>query len=71
MGPHIDNKVGRSHDVVVVLDDHHSVALVAQPFKHSNQTCGVFWMKSNAWLVEHIGAADQGASHACAQRDAL
>ena len=71
VGPHVHHVVGRRDNVVVVFHHDHRVALVSKPLKHANQLGGVFRVKANAGLVEDVGAAHKGASHAGTQGDAL
>ena len=54
-----------------MLDDHHGVALVAEPFQNRDEPLGVFWVEPDAGLVQHVGAADKRTAHTRAQGDAL
>ena len=71
MRPHVHHMVRCRDDVVVVLDDHHRVALVPQPLQHADELGGVFGMQPNAGLIQDVGASHEGASHAGAKCDAL
>ena len=70
-GPEIDEPVGRAHRVLVVLDDDHGVAQVAQPLQGGDQAVVVARVQADRRLVEDVEHADQPAADLAGQADAL
>ena len=58
LGPELDDLVGDAHRVLVVLDDEHRVAAIAQRADRLEQFLVVVRMQSDAGLVEHVDHAD-------------
>ena len=59
-GPNVDEVVAHFQHVEVVLDDHHSVALVHEFVEHIDEQLDVLEMQARGRLVEDV----QGASRA-------
>ena len=58
-GSDVDDRVRRVHGVLVVLDDDHRIAQIAQAFERCEQLFVVALMQSDARLVEDIEHAHQ------------
>ena len=58
-GPEVDDVVGGAHRALVVLDDDHGVAEVAQPRQHVQQLVVVALVQPDRGLVEDVEHADQ------------
>ena len=71
LGTEVDHVVRRADDGLFVLDDHDGVAEVAESREHADEAVGVVGVKSDARLVQDIGATDKAAAEAGAQLDAL
>ena len=56
---HVDQVVGRSHHLLVVLDHEHRVAEVAQPLERGDQLPVVALVEADRGLVEDVEHADQ------------
>ena len=56
---HVDEIVGRAHHLLVVLDDEHGVAEVAQPLERRDQPLVVALVEPDRRLVEDVEDADQ------------
>ena len=56
---HVDHPVGRADGVLVVLDDDHGVADVAQPRERVDQAVVVALVQADRRLVEDVQHADQ------------
>ena len=69
--PHIDDVVGRTHHVFVVLDHDDAVANVPQVLQRGNQAVVVALVQANAGLVQHIHHARQAAANLAGQANAL
>ena len=69
--PHVDEVVGDTHDVRVVLDDDDGVALVAQLLEQLGQPMHVARMEADARLVEDVHRVDQAAAEVLDHLDAL
>src|SRR5581483_10593886 len=61
-GPDVDDVVGATDRVLVVLDDNHRVAEVAQPHECVEQPPVVALVEPDGRLVEHVQHADQPAA---------
>ena len=70
-GAEIDDVIGRQHRVLVVLDDDHGVAQVAEPPERVQQAVVVAGMQADRRLVEDVQHADQPAADLARQPDAL
>jgi hypothetical protein len=57
--PHVDEVVGRAHHLLVVLDDEHGVAEVAQPLERADQLVVVALVEPDRRLVEDVEHADE------------
>ena len=53
-GPDVDDVVGRQDRVLVMLDDDHRVAEIAQPPQRLQQPLVVALMQADRGLVEHV-----------------
>ena len=58
-GAEVDHPVGRADHRLVVLDDQHAVALLAEPSQAGEQPAGVAGMEAGRRLVEDVADADQ------------
>ena len=58
-GPHVDEPVGAAHHLLVVLDDEHGVAEVAQPLERADQPVVVALVQADRRLVEDVEHADE------------
>ena len=56
---HVDEPVGRAHHLLVVLDDEHGVAEVAQPLERSDELVVVALVETDRRLVEDVEHADE------------
>ncbi len=57
--PHVDEPVGGAHHLLVVLDDEHGVAEVAQPLERADQPVVVALVEPDRRLVEDVEDADE------------
>ena len=57
--PHVDEPVGAAHHLLVVLDDEHGVAEVAQPLERRDQLVVVALVQADRRLVEDVEHADE------------
>ena len=57
--PHVDDVVGRADRVVVVLDDDHAVAEIAQVLERGEQPVVVALVQTDRRLVQHVHDAGQ------------
>ena len=69
--PHLDDVIGGANRVLVVLDDDHRVADVAQTLERRDHLDVVFRVQTDARLVEHVEHAHQPRSDLRGQPDAL
>src|SRR5438128_328639 len=69
--PNIENVIGGTNHVRVVLDDEHRVSNVAQVMKQPNQTIVVARMQTDRWLVENVKRADERRSKIRRQLNSL
>src|SRR6266511_3424795 len=58
-GAHVDQVVGRTHHLLVVLDDEHGVAEVAQALQRADQLPVVALVEADRGLVEDVEDADE------------
>ncbi len=58
-GPHVHEPVGRPHHLLVVLDDEHGVAKVAQPLERADEPAVVALVEADRRLVEDVEHADE------------
>ena len=56
---HVDEPVGAPHHLLVVLDDEHGVAEVAQPLERADQLVVVALVQPDRRLVEDVEHADE------------
>ena len=56
---HVDEVVGGAHHLLVVLDDEHGVAEVAQPLERPDQLLVVALVEADRRLVEDVEDADE------------
>ena len=70
-GADVDDVVGEADRVLVVLDDDHRVAEVAQARERAEQTFVVALVQADGRLVEHVHHADQARADLRGQADAL
>ena len=57
--PHVDEPVGAAHHLLVVLDDDHGVAEVAQALERADQLVVVALVQADRRLVEDVEHADE------------
>ena len=55
----VDHPVGRPHHLLVVLDDEHGVAHVAEPLERPDQPSVVTLVEPDRGLVEDVEDADE------------
>ncbi len=70
-GSHVDDVVGRADHVLVVLDDEHRVAEVAQVLQRVDQPVVVALVQADRRLVEHVHDAGQARADLRCEPDAL
>ena len=70
-GAHVDDAVGGTHHVFIVLHHDHAVANVAQVLQRGNQPVVVALVQANTGLVQHIHHARQAAANLACQANAL
>ena len=58
-GPHVDEPVGRSHHLLVVLHHEHGVAEVAQTLERADQPAVVPLVEADRGLVEDVEDAHE------------
>ena len=63
--------VGGAHRLLVVLDDDHRVAEVAQPLERGDQLRVVALVQADRGLVEDVEHTDERRADLCGQADAL
>ena len=68
---HVDEPVGRAHRLLVVLDDDHGVADVAQALERRDQPRVVALVEADRRLVEDVEHADEARADLRRQPDAL
>ena len=56
-GAEIEDVIGGADGVLVVLDDDHGIAEIAQPAQRADEPVVVALMQTDARLVEHVEAA--------------
>ena len=67
----VDDVVGDADRLLVVLDDDHGVAEVAQPHQRVDEALVVALVQPDRRLVEHVEHADQPAADLRREPDAL
>src|SRR5690606_36748800 len=67
----IDDIVGCQHHFLVVLDDDHRVAQVAQVFERTDQADIVSCVQADAGFIQNIEYTDKLGSDLCCQADTL
>ncbi len=70
-GPDVDDPVALEDRLLVVLDDDHRVAEVAQPGEGVDEAAVVALVQADRRLVEHVQRADQAGADLAGQPDAL
>ena len=70
-GAHVDDVVGQPHGLLVVLDDEHRVAEVAQAQQRVDEAPVVALVQADAGLVEDVEHADERRADLRGQADAL
>ena len=70
-GADIDNIVGLTHRVLIVLNDDQRVAKITQPLHRCNQLIVVTLVQADARLIEHVEHAGQRTADLGRQTDAL
>ena len=70
-GAEVDEVVGGAHRALVVLDDDHRVAEVAQPVEGRDQLLVVALVQADRGLVEHVHDADQAGADLGREADPL
>ena len=70
-GPDVDDVVGDLDGLLVVLDDEHRVAQVAQADQRVDEATVVALVQADRRLVEHVEHADQARADLGGQPDAL
>ncbi len=70
-GTKVDDVVGGPHRVLVVFDDQHRVAHVAQPLQRRQQAAVVPRVQADRGLVQDVQHADQAAADLAGQPDPL
>ena len=69
--PHINEPVGGAHGVLVVLDDDHRIADIAQPCQRLEQPLVVALVQSNRRLIEDVQHADETRTNLRRQANTL
>ena len=70
-GTDVDDPVALADGLLVVLDDEHGVAEVAQPDQRVDQPAVVALVQTDRRLVEHVQRADQAGADLAGEADAL
>ena len=70
-GTKVDDAVGAGHDDIVVLDDQHGIALVAEGEERLDQPVIVAGVQADGGLVEHVEDAGEIGAELGGQPDAL
>ena len=70
-GTDVDDVVGRRNGVVIVLDDEHRVAEVAQAFERGNEALVVALVQPDTRLVQNVEHAGQSAADLRGEADSL
>jgi hypothetical protein len=68
---HVDDAVGRQHDLRIVLDHEQRIAIVAQPVHDLDHAAHVARVQSDRRLVEHEQRIDQRRAERRGQVDPL
>ena len=70
-GAHVDDIIGVADRVLVMLDDEHGVAEIAQAIEGDEQPLIVALVEADARLVEHVEHARQARADLAGEADAL
>jgi hypothetical protein len=70
-GADVDDPVALEDRLLVVLDDDHRVAEVAQPRERVDETSVVALVQADRGLVEHVERADEAGADLAGEADAL
>ena len=70
-GAHVDHIIGVADRILVMLDDEHGVAEIAQPVERDQQPLIVALVEADARLVEHVEHARQARADLAGEADAL
>ncbi len=70
-GPDVDDVIGNADRLLVVLDDDHGVAEIAQPDERLDEPPVVTLVQTDRRLVEHVQHADEPAADLRREPDAL
>ena len=70
-GPEIDHVIGVPDRILVVLDDDHRVAEIAQPIQRAQQPVVVALMQADRRLIEDVHDTDQARADLAREPDAL
>ena len=70
-GTDVDHVVGNADRLLIVLDDDHGVAEVAQPHQRFDEPSVVALMQADRGFVEHVEHADEPAADLGREPDAL
>ncbi len=67
----IDNEIGRTHRILIMLDDEHRVTEITEMLERCNQTVIVSLVKSDGWFVQDINNADKAGADLRCKTDTL
>ena len=70
-GAEVNDKIGATNGVFVVLDDEDGVAEIAQMLERAEQTCIVAGMEPDARLIENVENAAKPGADLSGEADAL
>src|SRR3954467_6944451 len=70
-GAHVDHIIGVADRILVMLDDEHGVAEIAQPVERDQEALIVALVKADARIVEDVEHARQARADLAGQADAL
>ncbi len=70
-GAEVQQVIGGTDDVGIVLDDEDGVAEVAQGVQDADELGGVAGVEADGWLVEYVECADEAAAERGGELDAL
>ena len=70
-GAHVDDIIGVADRILVMLDDEHGVAEIAQAIERDEQPLIVALVEADARLVEHVEHARQARADLAGEADAL
>ena len=69
--PDINDKIGRTHRIFIVLDHNQRIAQVLQVAQRSKQLVIVTLVQPDTWLIQNIGNAHKAGANLRRQADAL